>query len=95
MFEVLLNVLLRNKKYASNFMVYLYTTYNKQRKEQYLPISTDKLCNTFAKLLTPNPSDYHSEIRKIPISETCLVPRVSDKRLCTCTKWYNCRLPDL
>jgi hypothetical protein len=43
---------------------------NKQRNEQYLPISTDKLCNTFAKLLTPNPSDYHSEIRKIPISET-------------------------
>jgi hypothetical protein len=36
------------------------------------------------KLLTPNPSDYHSEIRKIPISETCLVPRVSDKILCTC-----------
>jgi hypothetical protein len=32
------------------------------------------------------PRDYHSEIRKIPISETCLVPRVSDKRLCTCTE---------
>jgi hypothetical protein len=26
MFEVLLNVLLRNKKHASNFMVYLYPT---------------------------------------------------------------------
>jgi hypothetical protein len=26
MFEVLLNVLLRNKKYCSNFMVYLYPT---------------------------------------------------------------------
>jgi hypothetical protein len=63
MFEVLLNVLLKNKKYASNFMVYLYPTKNK-RNEQHLPISTDKLCNTFAKLLTPNPSDYHSEIRK-------------------------------
>jgi hypothetical protein len=34
------------------------------------------------------PLDYHSEVRKIPISETCLVPRVSDKRLCTCNiKW--------
>jgi hypothetical protein len=39
---------------------------NKQRNEQYLPISTDKLCNTFAKLLAPIPSDYHSEIRKFP-----------------------------
>jgi hypothetical protein len=38
----------------------------------------------FAKLLTPNPSDYHSEIRRIPSFETCLVPRVSDKRFCTC-----------
>jgi hypothetical protein len=47
-------------------------------------MSTDTLCNTFAKLLTPNPSDYHSEIRKITICETCLLPRVSDKRLCTC-----------
>jgi hypothetical protein len=44
--------------------------------------------NTFAKLLTPNPSDHHSEIRKIPISETCLAPRVSDKRFCTCMKIY-------
>jgi hypothetical protein len=42
-------------------------------------------CNAFAKLLTTNPSDYHSEIRKIPISETCLVPRVSDNRLYTFT----------
>jgi hypothetical protein len=92
MFEVLLNVLLRNKKYASNFVVYLYPTYNKQHNEQYLPISTDKLCNTFAKLLTPNPSDYHFEIRKIPIYEMCLVPRVSYKRLCTCTYSYHCAI---
>jgi hypothetical protein len=85
MFEVLLNVLLRNKKYASNFIfifIFIPLKINNAIK-QYLPISTDKLRNTFAKLLTPNPSDYHSEIRKIPISETCLVPRVSDKRLCT------------
>jgi hypothetical protein len=34
----------------------------------YQLVSTDKLCNTFAKLLTPNPSDNHSEILKIPIS---------------------------
>jgi hypothetical protein len=33
------------------------------------------------------PLDYHFEIRKIPISETCLVPRISDKRLCTCTSY--------
>jgi hypothetical protein len=65
MFEVLLNVLLRNKKYSSNFMVYLYAIKNKQHNEQYLPISTDKLCNTFAKLLTPNPSDCHSDNRNV------------------------------
>jgi hypothetical protein len=35
-----------------------------------------------------NPSDYHSEILKIPISETCLVPRVCDKRFCTCKTRY-------
>jgi hypothetical protein len=36
----------------------------------------------------PNPSDYHSEIRKIPISEKCLVPRVSDKILYTCNMFF-------